>query len=66
MRGTTVLPVRGENFVDWWQNRLVPDMQGNFDFLGGMLDHEDDLSHMDGPVLLTKIAGLVTNAGGLT
>ena len=34
----TVLPVYGAHFADWWQDRLVPEMQRNFAFLEEQLD----------------------------
>ncbi len=46
------LPVYGEHFVDWWNNRLVPEMQRNFDFLEGELDRQDDMSMAELAVLL--------------
>ena len=42
--GDATLPVYGEHFVDWWNNRLVPEMQRNFDFLEEQLDRQDDMS----------------------
>jgi len=40
----TVLPVYGEHFADWWRDRLVPEMQRNFDYLEGRLDEADRMS----------------------
>jgi pyruvate,water dikinase len=40
----TVLPVYGEHFADWWRDRLVPEMQRNFDYLEGRLDEGDRMS----------------------
>jgi phosphohistidine swiveling domain-containing protein len=40
----TVLPVYGEHFADWWRDRLVPEMQRNFDYLEGRLDAADGAS----------------------
>ncbi len=33
-----VLPVYGHNFVTWWRERFVPEMQRNFDYIEGMLE----------------------------
>jgi phosphohistidine swiveling domain-containing protein len=46
-----VLPVYGEHFVDWWRDRLVPEMQRNFDFLEQRLDRQDEMSLMELAVL---------------
>jgi pyruvate,water dikinase len=46
------LPVYGEHFVDWWNNRLVPEMQHNFDFLEEQLDRQDEMSLPELAVLL--------------
>ena len=40
----TVLPVYGQQFADWWRDRLVPEMQRNFDYLEAQLDRADELS----------------------
>ncbi len=40
----TVLPVYGEHFADWWRDRLVPEMQRNFEYLEARLDDGDDMS----------------------
>jgi phosphohistidine swiveling domain-containing protein len=40
----TVLPVYGEHFADWWRDRLVPEMQRNFDYLEARLDEADRMS----------------------
>ena len=40
----TVLPVYGEHFADWWHDRLVPEMQRNFEYLEGRLDRADGMS----------------------
>ena len=40
----TVLPVYGEHFADWWRDRLVPEMQRNFEYLEGRLDEADGQS----------------------
>jgi hypothetical protein len=39
-----VLPVYGEQFADWWRDRLVPEMQRNFDYLEEQLDAADGMS----------------------
>jgi phosphohistidine swiveling domain-containing protein len=46
------LPVYGEHFVDWWNNRLVPEMQRNFDFIEEQLDRQDAMSLGEVAVLL--------------
>jgi phosphohistidine swiveling domain-containing protein len=46
------LPVYGEHFVDWWNNRLVPEMNRNFEFLEGELDRGDEMSLGELAVLL--------------
>ena len=40
----TVLPVYGEQFADWWRDRLRPEMERNFAYLEARLDAEDQLS----------------------
>ncbi len=47
-----VLPTYGLEFVDWWRDRLVPEMDRNFAYLEGMLDKEDKLSLMELACLL--------------
>jgi phosphohistidine swiveling domain-containing protein len=47
-----VLPVYGDNFVGWWRDRFVPEMQRNFDYIEGMLEKKDELSMGDVAVLL--------------
>ncbi len=47
-----VLPVYGHNFVTWWRERFVPEMQRNFDYIEGMLDSKDELSLAEVAVLL--------------
>ncbi|HSM33282.1 MAG TPA: PEP-utilizing enzyme [Anaerolineae bacterium] len=47
-----VLPVYGHNFVTWWRDRFVPEMQRNFDYIEGMLEQKDELSLADVAVLL--------------
>ena len=46
------LPVYGEHFVDWWQNRLVPEMERNFAFLEEQLDRQEKMSLAELAVLL--------------
>ncbi|MEO6578016.1 MAG: PEP-utilizing enzyme [Candidatus Limnocylindria bacterium] len=46
-----VLPVYGDHFVDWWRDRLVPEMERNFAFLEGELDRQHELSLMELAVL---------------
>ncbi len=47
-----VLPVYGQNFVTWWRERFVPEMQRNFDYIEGVLDRKDELSLAEVSVLL--------------
>jgi phosphohistidine swiveling domain-containing protein len=47
-----VLPVYGQHFVDWWRDRLVPEMERNFAYLEEMLDRQDELSLVELAVLL--------------
>ncbi|HEY8135068.1 MAG TPA: hypothetical protein VIF08_03440, partial [Candidatus Limnocylindrales bacterium] len=42
-----VLPVYGLHFADWWRDRLVPEMQRNFEYLEGRLDDAPNLSLME-------------------
>jgi pyruvate,water dikinase len=42
-----VLPVYGLHFADWWRDRLVPEMQRNFDYLEKRLDEAPNLSLME-------------------
>jgi pyruvate,water dikinase len=42
-----VLPTYGLEFVNWWRERLVPEMDRNFAYLEGMLDKQDDLTLME-------------------
>jgi phosphohistidine swiveling domain-containing protein len=48
----TVLPVYGEHFADWWRDRLVPEMQRNFDYLEDQLDRADAMSLAETATLL--------------
>ncbi len=41
-----VLPTYGLEFATWWRERLVPEMDRNFAYLEGKLDHEDEMSLM--------------------
>ena len=47
-----VLPTYGLQFVDWWRDRLVPEMDRNFAYLEGMLDKENQLNLMELACLL--------------
>jgi phosphohistidine swiveling domain-containing protein len=47
-----VLPTYGQQFADWWRDRLVPEMKHNFDYLEGMLDKQDELTLMELACLL--------------
>lgn len=47
-----VLPVYGEHFVAWWNDRLVPEMQRNFAYLEEALDRAEELSLAELAVLL--------------
>ncbi len=40
----TVLPVYGEQFADWWRDRLRPEMERNFAYLEMRLDDEERMS----------------------
>jgi pyruvate,water dikinase len=51
----TVLPVYGEHFADWWRDRLVPEMQRNFDYLEARLDDANRMS-------LPEVATLLEDA----
>ena len=46
------LPVYGAHFVDWWRERLVPEMERNFDFLEEQLDRQDEMTLPELAVLL--------------
>jgi pyruvate,water dikinase len=48
----TVLPVYGEHFADWWRDRLVPEMQRNFEYLEERLDAADGMSIAEVATLL--------------
>ena len=47
-----VLPTYGLEFVDWWRDRLVPEMDRNFAYLEGMLYKEHELNLMQLACLL--------------
>ena len=47
-----VLPTYGLQFVNWWRDRLVPEMDRNFAYLEGMLDKQDELNLMELACLL--------------
>ena len=51
----TVLPVYGMEFADWWRDRLVPEMQHNFDYLEAQLAKRDQMS-------LARVAVLLEDA----
>ncbi len=51
----TVLPVYGAHFADWWRDRLVPEMERNFDYLEAQLDRADEMS-------LAEVACLLEDA----
>jgi pyruvate,water dikinase len=51
----TVLPVYGQQFADWWRERLVPEMQRNFAYLEDRLDAADSMS-------LSELATLLEDA----
>ena len=42
----------GDHFVDWWRERLVPEMERNFVFIEGELDRQDEMSLPELAVLL--------------
>src|SRR6476469_4844042 len=48
----TVLPVYGEQFADWWRDRLVPEMLRNFAYLESELDRAGEMSTAQLAVLL--------------
>ncbi len=47
-----VLPTYGLNFADWWQNRLVPEMRKNFDYLEERIDRWEDIPLMEWATIL--------------
>jgi phosphohistidine swiveling domain-containing protein len=48
----TVLPVYGRDFVDWWRDRLRPEMERNFVYLEARLDAADVMDLADVACLL--------------
>jgi phosphohistidine swiveling domain-containing protein len=50
-----VLPVYGEQFADWWRDRLRPEMERNFAMLEERLDQADEMS-------LAEVACLLEDA----
>jgi pyruvate,water dikinase len=48
----TVLPAYGRDFVDWWRDRLRPEMERNFAYLEGRLDAVDAMDLADLACLL--------------
>ncbi len=50
-----VLPVYGDEFVDWWRDRLRPEMERNFTYLEGKLARQDEMS-------LAQLAALFEDA----
>ena len=51
----TVLPVYGDQFADWWRDRLRPEMERNFAFLEERLDAVEQMS-------LAEVACLLEDA----
>lgn len=51
----TVLPVYGRRFADWWRDRLVPEMERNFEYLEAGLDEAGQMS-------LAEVACLLEDA----
>jgi pyruvate,water dikinase len=47
-----VLPTYGLQFANWWRDRLVPEMQQNFEYLEGKLDMADGMTLMELACLL--------------
>lgn len=47
-----VLPTYGANFADWWENRLVPEMVGNFDYLEERIEQWEEISLMEWAIIL--------------
>ena len=47
-----VLPVYGDNFVEWWHQRLVPEMKRSFAYIEEALDGADRMSLPELAVLL--------------
>lgn len=47
-----VLPTYGLNFADWWENRLVPEMRRNFDYLEDRIDRWEEIPLMEWATIL--------------
>lgn len=47
-----VLPVYGANFVDWWRNRLVPEMKRNLEYLESKIDNWEEISLVEWATIL--------------
>ncbi|MEE8498335.1 MAG: hypothetical protein V3S62_07360 [Acidimicrobiia bacterium] len=47
-----VLGVYGENFPDWWRDRLVPEMKRNLDFLESKIDMWEEIPLMEWAIIL--------------
>ena len=47
-----VLPTYGLNFADWWENRLVPEMRRNFDYLEERIDRWEEIPLMEWATIL--------------
>lgn len=48
----TVLPVYAENFMQWWRERLRPEIEANFAYLDAQTERADELSLAELAVLL--------------
>ncbi|NIA24077.1 MAG: PEP-utilizing protein [Gammaproteobacteria bacterium] len=47
-----VLPTYGQNFADWWRDRLVPEMRRNFDYLEDRIDRWEEIPLMEWATIL--------------
>jgi pyruvate,water dikinase len=47
-----VLGVYGENFPDWWRDRLVPEMKRNLEFLESKIDMWEEIPLMEWAIIL--------------
>jgi len=47
-----VLPVYGREFDGWWRNRLVPEIQRNFDYLEEKIDRWDEIDLLEWATIL--------------
>ena len=47
-----VLPTYGLNFADWWRDRLVPEMEHNFEYLESKIDNWEEIPLVEWAVLL--------------